>query len=104
LDKTKILVKGISLADTHAAAHRRSTPIYLSHLSPLPLVSPVSFVVDCYIDLGVPIGTDVFIHHFVKDKCQSIVEDVDKLDNIQDDFINVTRLNLDVLSGHRTVC
>jgi hypothetical protein len=29
-----------------------------------------------------------FIQHFVKDKCQAIMEDVDKLDNIQDGFIH----------------
>jgi hypothetical protein len=45
------------------------------------------FVVDGYIGLGVPIGTDAFIQHFVKDKCQAIMDDVDKLDNIQDGFI-----------------
>jgi hypothetical protein len=38
--------------------------------------------------LGVPICTDAFIQHFVKDKCQAIMEDVDKLDNIQDGFIH----------------
>jgi hypothetical protein len=63
-DKTKILVKGVSAADAHA-----------------------SFVVDGYIGLGVPIGTDANIQHFVKDKCQAIMEDVDKIDNIQDGFI-----------------
>jgi hypothetical protein len=41
------------------------------HLS--PLLSPAFFVVDGYIGLGVPIGTDAFIQHFVKDKCQAIV-------------------------------
>ena len=29
-----------------------------------------------------------FIQHFVKDKCETIMEDVDKLDNIQDGFIH----------------
>jgi hypothetical protein len=33
-------------------------------------------------------GTDAFIQHFVKDKCQAIMEDVDKVDNIQDGFIH----------------
>jgi hypothetical protein len=45
-------------------------------------------VVDGYVGLGVPIGTDAFIQHCVKDKCQAIMEDVDKLDNIQDGFIH----------------
>ena len=53
-DKTKILVKGISAADTHAAAQR----LLIAHPSlahPSPLLSPASFVVDGYIGLG-PIG------------------------------------------------
>jgi hypothetical protein len=65
-DKTKILVKGISAADAHAAAqHMITAELSLAHLS--PLLSPASFVVDGYIGLGVPIGTDAFIQHFVKD-------------------------------------
>jgi hypothetical protein len=53
-DKTKILVKGISVADEHAASQRLliADPS-LVHLS--PLLSPASFEVDCYIGLGVPI-------------------------------------------------
>jgi hypothetical protein len=59
-DKTKILVKGISVADAHAAAHRLL--IADPSLAPLsPLLSPASFVVGCYIGLGVPIGTDAFL-------------------------------------------
>ncbi len=69
-DKTKILVKGISEADAHAAAQRMlAADPSLEHLS--PLLSPASFVVDCYIGLGVPISTDAFIQHFVKDKCHT---------------------------------
>jgi len=86
-DKTNILVKGISAADAHAAAQRMlaGDP---SLEQPSPLLSPASFVVDVYIGLGVPIGTDAFIQHFVKDKCEAIMKDVDKLDNIQDGFIH----------------
>jgi hypothetical protein len=63
-DKTKILVKDISAADAHAAAQRLFIlDPSLSHLS--PLFSPASFVVDVYIGLGVPIGTDAFVQHFV---------------------------------------
>ena len=55
LDKTKILVKGLSAADAHAAAQRMlAADPSLAHLS--PLLSPASFVVDGYIGLGVPIG------------------------------------------------
>ena len=92
-DKAKIFVKGISAADATAAAKRMlNADPSLTHLS--PLLSPAPFVVDGYIGLGVPIGTDAFIQHFVKDKCQAIEEDVpaildvDKLDNIQDGFIH----------------
>ena len=79
-------------------------PITRGDLS--PLLSPASFVVDCYIGLGVPIGTDAFIQHFVKDKCQAIMEDVDKLDNIQDGFIHYQLIRfcqatrLQYLNGH----
>ena len=75
-DKTKILVNGISAADSHAAAQRLLIAYpSLVHLS--PLLSPASFEVDGYIGLRVPIGTVAFIQHFVKDKCQAIMEDVD---------------------------
>jgi hypothetical protein len=82
-EKSKILVPGISAADAHAAAqHMLNADPSLAHLR--PVLSPASFVVDGYIGLGVPIGTDAFIQHFVQDKCHAVMEDVDKLDNIQD--------------------
>ena len=57
--KTKFLVKGISAADAHAAALLMITANpSLDHLR--PLLSPACFVVDGYIGLGVPIGTDAF--------------------------------------------
>ena len=84
-DKTKILVKGISTADAHAAAQRMlNADPSLTHIS--PLLSPASFVVDCYIGLGVLIWTDAFIQHFVKDKC-GYYGGCRQLDNIQDGFI-----------------
>ncbi len=44
LEKTKILVKGISAADAHAAVqHMINADLSLAHLS--PLLSPASFVV-----------------------------------------------------------
>jgi hypothetical protein len=47
-DKTKILVKGISEADAHAATQSMlNNDLSFAHLS--PLLSPVSFVVDHYI-------------------------------------------------------
>ena len=86
-DKTKILVRGITAAEAHTAAQRRLTADpSLAHLG--PLLTPKAFVDNGYIGLGVPIGTDAFIQHFVAKKCQEIMEDVDKLDNIQDCFIH----------------
>jgi hypothetical protein len=86
-DETKILVKGISAAEAHTAAQRLLTADpSLAHLG--PLLAPTAFVDDGYIGLGVPIGTDAFVQHFVKKKCQEIMDDVDKLDNIQDGFIH----------------
>ncbi len=61
------------MADAFAAAHHLliDDPS-LVHLS--PLLSSLSFVVDDYIGLGVPISTDAFMQHFVQDKCQAIME------------------------------
>ena len=86
-DKTKILVRGITAAEAHAAAQRLlAADPSLAHLG--PLLTPKAFVDNSYIGLGVPIGTDTFIQHFVAKKCQEIMEDIDKLDNIQDCFIH----------------
>jgi hypothetical protein len=86
-NKTKILVRGITAAEAHAAAQPLlAADLSLAHLG--PLLTPEAFADNCYIGLGVPIGTDAFIQHFVAKKCQEIMEDVDKLDNIQDCFIH----------------
>ena len=59
-DKTKILVKGISAAESHAAAQRLlAADPSLAHIG--PLLSSKDFVVDGYIGLGVPIFTDAFV-------------------------------------------
>ena len=80
-EKSKILVPGISAADAHAAAqHMLNADPSLAHLR--PVLSLASFVVDGYIGLDVPIGTDAFIQHFVQDKCHAVMEDVDELDNL----------------------
>jgi hypothetical protein len=63
-DKTKILVKGISVAEAHAAAQLLlAADPSLAQIG--PLLSSKAFVVDCYIGLGVPIGTDALVQHFV---------------------------------------
>ncbi len=35
-----------------------------------------------------PIDTDDFVHSFVGEKCRDIIDDVEKLDAIQDGFIH----------------
>ena len=103
--KTKLLVKGISAADEHDASQRMlAADPSLAHLS--PLLSLVYFVVDSYIGFGVPVGTHASIQQFVKDKCQAIMEDVDKLASIQDGFIHYKLIRffqatlLQYLNGH----
>ena len=85
--KTQILVKGITADVAHKAAHDiiATTPA-LSHLS--PMLTPGSFTAEGYVGLGVPLGTDAFVQRFVKEKCLAIMEDVDKLDSVQDGFIH----------------
>jgi hypothetical protein len=36
----------------------------------------------------VPIGTDTFVRNFVDKTCRSIIDDVEKLDGIQDGFVH----------------
>jgi hypothetical protein len=36
----------------------------------------------------VPIGTDIFVRDFVGKTCRDIIDDVEKLDAIQDGFIH----------------
>jgi hypothetical protein len=47
-----------------------------------------SFSPEGFIGIGVPIGTDAFVQSFVGEKCRDIIDDVEKLDSIQDGFIH----------------
>ena len=47
-----------------------------------------SFHPDGFVGIGVPIGTDTFVRQFVAKTCRDIIEDVEKLDAIEDDFIH----------------
>ena len=51
-------------------------------------VSLDSFLPDGFVGIGVPIGTDTFVKQFVAKTCRDIIEDVEKLDAIQDCFIH----------------
>ncbi len=69
-------------------------------------VSLDSFHPDGFVGIGVPIDTDTFARQFVAKTCRDIIEDVEKLDGIEDGFIHyqllrfcqVTRLQY--LSSH----
>jgi hypothetical protein len=47
-----------------------------------------SFCPEGFIDIGVPIDTDAFVQSFVAKTCRDIIDDVEKLDTIQDAFIH----------------
>ncbi len=46
-----------------------------------------SFCPEGFVGIGVPIGTDTFVRNFVDKTCRNIIDDVEKLDDIQDGFI-----------------
>jgi hypothetical protein len=48
----------------------------------------VSFCPEGFVGIGVPIGSDVFVQNFVVKTCMTIIDDVEKLDAIQDNFIH----------------
>ncbi len=56
---------------------------YLSDDLTLASVCPEGFI-----GIGVPIGSDAFVQSFVAKKCRDIIDDVEKLDDIQDVFIH----------------
>jgi hypothetical protein len=47
-----------------------------------------SFCPEGFVGIGVPIGTDTFVRNFVAKTCRNIIDDVEKLDAIQDGFIH----------------
>ena len=51
-------------------------------------VSLASFHTDGLVVIGVPIGTNNFVRQFVAKTCRDIIEDVEKLDAIEDSFIH----------------
>jgi hypothetical protein len=84
----------------------------LTHLS--DDLSLAIFWPEGFIGIGVPIGSDAFVQSFVTKKCRDIIDDVEKLDSIQDGFIHfqlirfcqATRLqyvNSHIMLGNRCV-
>ncbi len=47
-----------------------------------------SFHPDGFVGIGVPIGTDFFVRQFVAKKYRDIIEDVEKVDTIENSFIH----------------
>jgi hypothetical protein len=47
-----------------------------------------SFYPEGFVGIGVPIGMDTFVRNFVVKTCRNIIDDVEKLDTIQDGFIH----------------
>jgi hypothetical protein len=47
-----------------------------------------SFCPKGFVGIGVHIGTDTFVRNFVAKTCRNIIDDVEKLDVIQDGFIH----------------
>jgi hypothetical protein len=87
VSKTSILPKGVTAQDVFDMAQTimQATPI-LTHLSNdflLDSVCPEGFI-----GIGVPIDTDAFVRSFVAKTCRDIIDDVEKLDPIQDGFIH----------------
>ena len=87
VSKTSILPKGTTTQAVFDMTQTimQSTPT-LSHLSNDFLLA--SFCPEGFIGIGVPIGTDAFVQSFVSKTCRNIIDDVEKLDAIQDGFIH----------------
>ncbi len=113
MNKTYVLPKDVS----HQVAFDVSQNIIQATPTPTHLSGDValsSFCPEGFVGTGVPIGTDAFVQNFVAKTCRAIIEDVEKLDSIQDGlgnsqflrFYQVTRLqyiNSHLLLGNRCV-
>jgi hypothetical protein len=87
VSKTVILPKGITQQAAFDVAHSiLTTSPALTHLT--ADVALASFCPEGFVGIGVPIGTDAFVRSFVAKTCRDIIDDVEKLDAIQDGFIH----------------
>ncbi len=87
VSKTSILPKGVTAQAAFDVAQNiiQATPT-LAHLSGDLLLA--SFCPQGFVGIGVPIGTDAFIQNFVAKTCRAVIDDVEKLNAIQDGFIH----------------
>jgi hypothetical protein len=113
VSKTSVLPKGVTQQAAFDAAQNiiQATPT-LTHLTGDVVLA--SFCPEGFVGIGVPIGTDAFVQNFVAKTCRAIIDDVEKLDAIQDGFVHyqllrccqATRLqyiNSRILLGNRCV-
>ena len=85
--KTSVLPKGFSQQEAFDVTHKIIGTIpALAHL--ITDVVLDSFCPAGFVGIGVPIGTDAFVRNFVAKTCRVIIDDVEKLDAIQDGFIH----------------
>ena len=91
--KTSVLPKGVSQQSVFDETQYiiQATPT-LTHLSGDMLIT--SFFPEGFVGVGVPIGTDAFVRNFVAKTCRALIDDVEKLDAIQDGFIHYQLLRL----------
>ncbi len=87
LSNTDFLPKGVTQQAAFDAAQTiiNASPT-LVHLSADVLLA--SFCSEGFAGIGVPIGTNAFVRNFVAKTCRAIIDDVEKLDAIQDGFIH----------------
>ena len=87
ISKTTVLSKAITQEALFDVAHTFIiNSLQLTQLS--GELSLDSFLPDGFVGIGVPIGTDNFVRQFVDKKYRDIIEDVEKLDAIEDNFIH----------------
>jgi hypothetical protein len=85
VSKTSILPKGTTHQSVFEVAHIFivASPT-LTHLS--GDISLDSFYPEGFIGIDVTVGTDVLVQNFVAKTCRTIIDDVEKVDVIQDGF------------------
>ncbi len=108
ISKTAVLSKDITQQTLFDVTHvfiNNSTEL----IHPSGELSLDSFRPNGFVGMGVPIGTDNFVRQFVAKKCTGIIEDVEKLDAIEDSFIHFQLLRfcqatrMQHINSHRLV-
>ncbi len=93
VSKTPILPKGVTVQTPFDMAETiiQTTP-NLAHLRNDFVLD--SFCPEGFIGIGVSMATDSFVQSFVAKKCRDIIDDVEKLDSIQDGLLALYTSNL----------